>query len=273
MSRGAAQRIEQFLKDNKDCELYVVVGYVSAYGPGWLNDRTQGQKVNLLIGDTRQGFGNTTEKDRQKALRFMSRPNVSVKNWYSKKGGGSIAHSKTYIAVKPLPGSKAKIKEILIGSANLTKNGLHNNYETMAGAAKSEYPDIWNRTSGMFRNGWDAASKINQKLEYRPNRHTPKTRTKHPQKHLRPVRPTSARPSGKPTENRNTVAMLILAVVFPIHYFLLGKPVQGAIFWGSVIATSILPPPVSALAAMICLGMYIYGISKTSSWTDEANAR
>ena len=46
----------------------MTVGFAPAFGLAWLNERTRARPVSLLIGDTRTGFANYSEDDRQAAM-------------------------------------------------------------------------------------------------------------------------------------------------------------------------------------------------------------
>ena len=76
--RAAAGVIDDFLKRNSRGELQVGTGYGSAFGLGWLHERTRHRPVRLLIGDLRTGFGRWSEDDRKAALAFLAREDVSV---------------------------------------------------------------------------------------------------------------------------------------------------------------------------------------------------
>ena len=97
-----AERIERFLRDNPSGTLRSTVGFASALGVASLNERTAGRQVRLLIDDTRTGFANYSDADRRAAVLFIRRPDVSVRNWYRKRGGYRTAHAKTWI-VEPAP--------------------------------------------------------------------------------------------------------------------------------------------------------------------------
>lgn len=97
-----ADRIERFLRDNPSGPLYVVVGFASAFGLAWLNERTRGRPVTLLIGDTRTGFAKSSKEDRRAAIAFVQRPEVAVLNWYRKSGGHRTAYAKAWM-VEPDP--------------------------------------------------------------------------------------------------------------------------------------------------------------------------
>ena len=73
----SADQIERFLRDNPSGPLWVTVGFASAFGLAWLNERTRGRPVRLLIGDTRTGFANSSEDDRRAAIRFSYHRTVS----------------------------------------------------------------------------------------------------------------------------------------------------------------------------------------------------
>ena len=133
----SADQIERFLRDNPSGPLWVTVGFASAFGLAWLNERTRGRPVRLLIGDTRTGFANYSEDDRRAAIRFIQRPDVSVRNWYRKHGGHRTAHAKTWMVE---PDQRAGIAgRILVGSANLTRRGLLHNVEMLTLADPSEH--------------------------------------------------------------------------------------------------------------------------------------
>lgn len=136
---GAEQRIIEFLKKNPQGHLYVLTGYASVWGLAWLHKRTFDRPVTLLTGDARKKrFAKAAESDRMTALEFLSRDKVTVKTWYSKKTPGreAIAHAKAWIVKKP-NGYVA-----LVGSANLTEQGLRHNFEMMARAASFEVPAL-----------------------------------------------------------------------------------------------------------------------------------
>ncbi len=77
----------------------MTVGFASAFGLAWLGERTAGRPVGLLIGDIRKGFSTCTEADRLAAIRFIQRKDVSVRNWYRKRGGYQVAHAKAAASV------------------------------------------------------------------------------------------------------------------------------------------------------------------------------
>lgn len=159
-------RITQFLRENPRGRLYVLTGYVSVWGLAWLHKNAKGRPVTLIIGDARStNFKNATDGDREAALRFLSRQDVQVKNWYSKKQPGveSMAHAKAWIVDGP--GKKA----VLLGSANLTKQGLRHNFEMMAKAADSETPALIKALHELNRKAYTTAQeRITKYLESPP---------------------------------------------------------------------------------------------------------
>ncbi len=56
MGTTTADRIERFLAANPTGPLVVAVGYASAFGLAWLQDRAAGRAVSILIGDTRPAY-------------------------------------------------------------------------------------------------------------------------------------------------------------------------------------------------------------------------
>ena len=136
---GAEKPITKFLNENPRGPLYVLTGYASVWGLAWLHKRTLGRPVILLTGDARKRrFGKAFEPDREAASEFLRRSDVTVKTWFSTKTPGRevIAHAKAWIVKKPR-GNAA-----LVGSANLTEQGLRHNFEMMAKAADREVPAL-----------------------------------------------------------------------------------------------------------------------------------
>ena len=158
-----ANHIRKFLRDNSQGPLWVTVGFASAYGLGWLNQQTTGRKVNLLIGDTRTGFSKFSEYDRQQAIDFLQRSDVSVKNWYRRRGGHRTAHAKAWmVCPDPQVGVESAA---LVGSANLTKKGLFENTEMLALAAKSEHPRLLEEMHELMELGWSCEDRLRRMLK------------------------------------------------------------------------------------------------------------
>lgn len=87
----AASVIDRFLKQHPRGELRLGTGYASAYGLAWLHRRTRRRPVRLLVGDLRTGFDRWTDDDREAALAFLSRDDVSVRGCHVPDG---MQHSK-----------------------------------------------------------------------------------------------------------------------------------------------------------------------------------
>ena len=153
-----AERIDRFLRDNPSGLLWVTVGFASAFGLAWLNERTRGRPVRLLIGDTRTGFANYSEADRRAAIRFIQRPDVSVRNWYRKHGGYRTAHAKTWM-VEPDPNAGAA-GGVLVGSANLTRQGLLHNVEMLTLADPSEHRRLRAEIHDVMDESWPIEDRL-----------------------------------------------------------------------------------------------------------------
>ena len=142
--------------------MWIVVGFASAYGLRWLDERTQGQSVHLLIGDTRKGFNHWNDADRDGALRFIARPDVQISNWYTKHGGGAMAHAKAWMAFTP--NDAMEPQGVLVGSANLTKKGLHENQELVANASTTEHKILRANMMLLFERSWELKPRLLQLL-------------------------------------------------------------------------------------------------------------
>lgn len=198
-------RITNFLQENPRGHLYVLTGYVSTWGLAWLYQNTKGRPVTLIIGDaTPTYFKNATDSDREAALRFLSRQDVQVKNWYSKKQSGieAIAHAKAWIVDGPTK------KAVLIGSANLTKQGLRHNFEMMAKAADSETPALLKALDDLNRKAYPAQERITKYLESPPTAKIPEY-----QYQTRPVKRGCLSALGSITVLAATVLILAVAAV------------------------------------------------------------
>lgn len=155
----AAAVIEDFLRRHPRRKLWVAVGYASIYGLGWLNRRTQGRQVCLLIGDTRTGFTRSSERNRAAAAAFLAREDVEVLNWYSTKknaAGEAQAHLKCFMVWNDR--SSGELGAALVGSANLTGAGLHRNVEMMAEASEADLPRLFRQMRQLFQTAWPAGS-------------------------------------------------------------------------------------------------------------------
>ena len=126
---------------------------------GWLHQRTRHRPVRLLIGDLRTGFDRWSEDDRKAALAFLAREDVSVRGCYAPDG---MLHSKVWIALDPEGSDEPS--SVLVGSANLTRNGLFKNDETVARSAPEEYRRIHNELARSMRRSWDAKAELMVRL-------------------------------------------------------------------------------------------------------------
>jgi len=165
---GAAQQIIKFLDAHPRQELTVAVGYASVAGIAWLAKRTQDRPVTLLIGDVRQKhFEEATDRDRSDALDFIQRGDTEILNWYRTERnplGKAEAHLKVWAIASPGQRPSA----YLIGSANLTKTGLHKNVEVMAIADHSDHGYLLNTLNALTAHAWDAKSKLRDYLQPAP---------------------------------------------------------------------------------------------------------
>lgn len=127
MPRSAESRIAEFLDAHPNQLLRVAVGYASVWGLAWLGRHTQGRSVELLIGDCRKHrFKAGTETDQKTAREFLSRDDVALRNWYTKRDQERSAHIKAWQTTD----STGQIR-ILSGSANLSQQGLRSNSNHM----------------------------------------------------------------------------------------------------------------------------------------------
>ena len=187
---GGADRVERFLAAHPTGPLVVCVGSASVAGIVWLAQRSRGRRVTLFIGDMKsRNFALATDRDRSAALAFVSRTDVDVRNWYRTKRssqGRSEAHLKVWAACDDTGAPQA----FLVGSANLTIAGLHENVELMALADASEHAYLRSTLQQLQDKSWDAKERLEEWIEHddssershRPTRHrsdhTPSTRGK-----------------------------------------------------------------------------------------------
>ncbi len=183
---SASTQIVRFLRTNPYGHLYVIVGFASTAGLAWLNNQTQGRPVTLIIGNAKSAyFAKSTSADRSSALEFLTRTDVQVRNWYRTEKGGdpSEAHAKAWMVQNDDP-NLAGIS-VMLGSANLTKQGLYHNIEMMAFVTDDEAIRLWAEMHDLISESWDCKGSIIQYLENsdglaqqrRPT--TPDHRTRH----------------------------------------------------------------------------------------------
>ena len=159
---SASTQIKRFLQANPHGHLYVVVGYASTAGLAWLNMHTRGRPVTLIIGNAKNKapYIKSTSPDRSSALEFLARTDVQVKNWYrtSKGGDPSEAHAKAWMVWNDH--SNPTGPSIMLGSANLTKQGLHHNREMMALVAEHEATRLWAEMQNLISESWDVSERL-----------------------------------------------------------------------------------------------------------------
>lgn len=163
---SASTQIVRFLRTNPYGHLYVIVGFASTAGLAWLNNQTQGRPVTLIIGNAKSTyFAKSTSADRSSALEFLARTDVQVRNWYRTEKGGdpSEAHAKAWMVRNDGP-NLAGIS-VMLGSANLTKQGLYHNIEMMAFVTDDEATRLWTEMRDLISESWDCKERIVQYLE------------------------------------------------------------------------------------------------------------
>lgn len=154
-------RIDAFLSDTQGSPLRVAVGYASVWGIAWLARRTQGRRVDLLIGDCRPFyFRAATDEDRQTALKFLDRSDVQVKNWYQRRGGAKSMNTKVWIVRVSLD----KLR-LLSGSANLTRKGLRENVEAMGEYHEEDLERTRQNINEIWGKAWDAKDRLRKYID------------------------------------------------------------------------------------------------------------
>ena len=161
MPHSAETRIVEFLAAHPGKPLRIAVGYASVWGLAWLGRHTQGRSVKLLIGDAKKHrFQVATERDRRDAISFLSRVDVQVMNWYTKRGENRSAHMKAWQTIdndgKP---------RVLAGSANLTQQGFQHNAETMGEYSDKDVAEALRSMDDLFNKSWDAKDRLLGYLE------------------------------------------------------------------------------------------------------------
>ena len=163
---STSTQITKFLRANPHGHLYVTVGFASAAGLAWLNTQTRGRPVTLIIGNAknRSPYIKSTSTERSSALEFLARPDVQVKNWYRTRKGGdpSEAHAKAWMVWNSH--SNPTGPSVMVGSANLTKQGLYHNVEMMAVVADHEAARLWTEMQNLIQDSWDISERIKQYL-------------------------------------------------------------------------------------------------------------
>lgn len=164
---SASTQIAKFLQANPHGRLCVVVGYASTAGLAWLNMHTHGRPVTLIIGNAKNKspYVNSNSTDRSSALEFLARSDVQVKIWYrtSKSGDPSEAHAKAWMVWNDWPNPTGL--SVMLGSANLTKQGLYHNREMVARVTDhDEATRLWTEMQNLIPESWDISERIRQYL-------------------------------------------------------------------------------------------------------------
>ena len=155
LGTSAAVRIGRFLDDYPDGELFVAVGYASVAGVAWLGARTVGRPVKLIIGNAQASrFQKATAADRAAAVEFLRRGDVEVKNWYQTGRRGGTARD-AHLKVWAVLGTDDQVAAALVGSANLTRQGLVNNEEACVEASGADLVDIERQMTALGDEAWD----------------------------------------------------------------------------------------------------------------------
>ena len=176
---STADQVERFLGAHPSGSLVVCVGSASVPGIVWLAEHARDRAVTLLIGDMKsRNFAKATDADRRAAIGFVQRRDVTVLNWYRTaraSQGRSEAHLKVWAACDHTGAPQA----FLVGSANLTMAGLHENVEVMALADASEFTYLSSTLRQLRDKAWDAKKRLEDAIEHGDapdNRHHPRGR-------------------------------------------------------------------------------------------------
>ena len=162
----ASDRVERFLDTHPTGPLVVCVGSASVAGIVWLAHRCGHRPVTLLVGDMKsRNFGKAVDTDRRAALRFVQRSDVRVLNWY-RTGRSGRGRSEAHLKVWAVCDGTGAPSAFLVGSANLTVAGLHENVELMALADASELDYLTNSLRQLQCEAWDAKQRLQQLIEH-----------------------------------------------------------------------------------------------------------
>ena len=107
-----------------------------------------------------------SDRNRDAAIRFLRRDDVSVLNWYQKGSDGRPqreAHLKVW-AVTAEPGRRRQprdgVEAMLVGSGNLTKAGLFHNEEAFAHATEADLQRLSVQLRRLRNKAWTRKDKI-----------------------------------------------------------------------------------------------------------------
>ena len=138
------------------------MGYATWSGLAWLSRHTRDRPVELLIGDCRKHqIDKGTAEDRRAARAFLSRSDVKVRNWYSKRGVSRLAHLKAWQTT-----DRDGQPRLLAGSANLTQKGLQHHTETMGEYSGNDAIETIRSMDDLFARSWDVKERL---LDYLDN--------------------------------------------------------------------------------------------------------
>lgn len=153
-NRTAEAAVLRFLDKHKGGKLRVVVGYASVWGLAWLSRHCGGRPVDLLIGNCQpHWFKKSTEEDREEAIRFLKREDVTLSNWFSSENNKTI-HIKAWY-LRNETGYK-----VMSGSANLTKQGMLFNEEFLGEHEGEEAVKLREQLQSLFERAKDAKSRV-----------------------------------------------------------------------------------------------------------------
>ena len=193
----ASVRIGRFLCDYPDGDLLIVVGCASPAGVAWLASCTRNRRVSLLIGDTRPRFWRkASNRDRALCLEFMERSDVEVRDWYrtaKAAAGESSARLKVWAVTEG--GSPVAV---LVGSGNLTVQGLDDNTETLVEAQDVDKTGTHNTVRELWNDAGDAKERLTAYLHGERHPKPPGASTPSPPEPSHDQRPaTNQQPTPK----------------------------------------------------------------------------
>jgi len=102
--------------------------------------------------------------DRAAALEFLRRRDVEVKNWYRKRRGGEAA-SEAHLKVWAVCDRQNVVTAALVGSANLSEQGLMYNVEVCVEASGKDVRAVVNQIDPLFKDAWDYRERVIRYLE------------------------------------------------------------------------------------------------------------
>ncbi len=160
----------------------VLTGYVSIWGLAWLQRNAPRRPTRVIVGDLRAyRLGLGTAEERDLATDFLNRPDTELLCWYTKKQAKNrtedIMHAKAWITRKTWPQKQA----MLIGSSNLTQQGLRNNFELMAEARHQDIRNLVEHyVDNMIKKSYNAAPRVVEYINNGATRTRKKTVKKTP---------------------------------------------------------------------------------------------